>query len=184
MTINVLAFAGSLRENSVNKKLLRAAEQVAPAGMSFEYFDLIDIPLYNDDVYQEGFPAPVTAFREKIAAADALLVGCPEYNHSISGVLKNAIDWASRPPDHPFDNKAVAVVGASPGNGGTTRAQEHFRSVAAVLNMHVVNRPELLVGFANSKFDDDGTFNDEAGAGFYKDVLTELMRFAEMHKAA
>jgi chromate reductase len=101
--INVLGFAGSLRQGSYNKAALRAAVELAPAGMSIATFDLAPIPLYNEDVKQQGFPPPVQEFREKIGAADALLIVTPEYNYSIPGVLKNAIDWASRPPDQHWD---------------------------------------------------------------------------------
>src|ERR1700682_2430991 len=109
-TLNVLGFAGSLRKASYNKAALRAAQELVPPGMTIEAFDLAPIPLYNDDVRQQGFPPPVADFRARIKAADALLIVTPEYNHSIPGVLKNAIDWASRPPDQPFNGKPIALM--------------------------------------------------------------------------
>ena len=103
--IKVLGFAGSLRKGSYNRMALRAAEELLPDGMTLAIFDITPIPPYNEDVRQAGFPPPVQEFRDKIAAADALLIVTPEYNYSMPGVLKNAIDWASRPPDQPFDGK-------------------------------------------------------------------------------
>ena len=172
--INVLGFAGSLREKSINKGLLRTAGELMPDGMTLEIFDLAPIPLYNEDVNQAGFPDSVQQFRDRIAAADALLIAVPEYNFSMSGVLKNAIDWASRPPDHPLNNKPVAILGATPGGYGTTRAQHHFRQMAVPLNMQVVNRPEVAIPAAGGKFDDDGRLTDETSLGFVKDLVEAL----------
>ena len=172
--IHVLGFAGSLREKSINKGLLRTAGELMPDGMTLDLFDLAAIPLYNEDVYQAGFPDGVQAFRDRIAAADALLIAVPEYNFSMSGVLKNALDWASRPPDHPLANKPCAILGATPGGYGTTRAQHHFRQMATPLNMHVVNRPEVAIPAAAGKFDDDGLLIDETSRGFVKDLMDAL----------
>ena len=132
--INVLGFAGSLRQGSYNKMALRAAIELAPAGMTIETFDLAPIEPYNEDVKQRGFPPPVQEFREKIRAADALLIVTPEYNYSIPGVLKNAIDWASRPPEQPFNGKPIAIMGVSPGRLGSARAQYHLRQCFVFLN--------------------------------------------------
>src|SRR6266852_4894762 len=120
----VLGIAGSLRKGSYNRGLLRAAQGLAPSGLRVEAFEIGDIPLYNDDVYAQGFPAAVETFRARIRAADALLIVTPEYNYSVPGVLKNAIDWASRPPNQPFDGKPVALMGASAGVFGTTARRE------------------------------------------------------------
>jgi len=127
--VHVLGISGSLRKASYNTALLRPASELLPRGMTLEVFDLSSIPLYNDDVRALGFPKPVQEFRSRIAAADALLIATPEYNFSIPGVLKNAIDWASRPPDPPLDGKPLAIMGASTGNFGTVRAQMHLRQV-------------------------------------------------------
>lgn len=110
-TVRVFGFAGSLRKGSYNRMALRAAGDLLPPGMTLETFDLTPIPPYNEDVRALGFPAPVQEFRDRIAAADALLIVTPEYNYSMPGVLKNAIDWASRPPSQPFDGKPVAIMG-------------------------------------------------------------------------
>src|SRR5208282_2737173 len=116
--INVLAICGSLRAGSYNKAALRTAIELKPPGMTIETADIRSLPLYNEDVRAEGFPAPVETLRRQIAAADALIFACPEYNYSMSGVLKNAIDWASRPPDQPFAGKPCAIISASAGMAG------------------------------------------------------------------
>ena len=117
--IHVLAVAGSLRSGSFNKMALKAAKVIEPEGMEIEIFDLSHIPLYNEDLRAQGFPPSVATFRSKIRDADALLFSTPEYNHSVSGVLKNAIDWASRPPNQPFNRKPVAIMGVTTGLWGT-----------------------------------------------------------------
>src|ERR1700751_5957025 len=121
--VKVLGMSGSLRRGSYNTAALRAASELLPEGMTLDIADLAPLPLYNDDVRLAGFPPPVQAFRDRIAAADALLFVTPASNYSIPGVLKNAFDWASRPPDQPFDGKPIAIMGASPGLLGTARAQ-------------------------------------------------------------
>src|SRR5439155_23545899 len=122
-------FAGSLRRASYNRGLLRAARSLAPKGMNIHILDILDIPLYNEDVHERGFPEAVAQFRARIRAADALLIVTPEYNYSVPGVLKNAIDWASCPPEQPFQDKPIAIMGASTGLFGTTRAQRHLRQM-------------------------------------------------------
>ena len=122
--LRVLGVSGSLRRGSFNTAALRTAQELAPEGMTIEIADISEIPPYNDDVRQEqGYPPPVERLRAEIAAADALLFVTPEYNYSVPGVLKNAIDWASRPPNQPLDGKPVAIMGASPSLLGTARAQ-------------------------------------------------------------
>ena len=135
MTIRVLGFAGSLRQGSYNRMALRTAVELQPTDMQIETFDIAPIPVYNEDIRAQGFPTVVERFREKIRAADALLMVTPEYNYSVPGVLKNAIDWASRPPDQPFDEKPVAIMGAAGGILGTARAQYHLRQCCVFLNM-------------------------------------------------
>ena len=160
-TVRVLGFSGSLRTGSFNTAALRAAQELAPSGLSIETFDLAPIPLYNEDVYQKGFPPPVADFRARIKAADALLICTPEYNYSVPGVLKNAIDWASRPPDQPFDNKPIALLSASPSWTGGVRAQYHLRQVFVYLNPHILNRPEVMISAAHTKFDATGKLIDD-----------------------
>ena len=127
-TLHVLGFAGSLRQGSYNRALLRAAKELAPEGMVIDIFDLTPIPLYNADVEAKGDPEAVAAFKAAIRRADALLIACPEYNHGVPGVLKNAIDWASRPPrSAALDRKPLALMGASPGMTGSARGQSQLR---------------------------------------------------------
>lgn len=160
--IRILGIAGSLRTGSYNRGLLRAAQDVLPQGMTLEEFDIAPIPIYNDDVRAAGYPTPVRELRERIAEADGLLFATPEYNYSVPGVLKNAIDWASRPPDQPFAGKPVAMMGASGGGFGTVRAQYHLRQICVFVDMHPLNKPELMVAGAAGKFDASGSLTDEA----------------------
>jgi chromate reductase len=173
--LRVLGIAGSLRAGSYNRALLRAARELAPEGMGISTFDLAPIPLYNADVQAQGDPEPVVALKAAIQEADALLIATPEYNYSIPGVLKNAIDWASRPPDtSPLNGKPVAIMGASTGNYGTARAQMHLRQVCILTNMLPVNRPEVLVFRAQEKFDAEGQLIDEATRQFVRKLLEAL----------
>src|SRR5918997_1838619 len=143
--MKILGISGSLRKGSFNSGALRAAQSLAPEGMTIEVAEIGDIPLYNEDVRTAGLPPSVERFRGEIAAADALLVVSPEYNFSVPGVLKNAIDWASRPPNQPFNEKPVAIMGASGGPVGTARAQYHLRQVLYGLNAYVLNKPEVFI---------------------------------------
>jgi chromate reductase len=161
-TIKVLAFSGSLRASSYNTAALRAAAELAPEGMAVTLFDLRPIPMYDDDIRTgTGYPPPVQAFREAIRAADALLVANPEYNYSISGVLKNAIDWASRAPDQPFDNKPAAILGAATGLLGTARSQYDLRKILAGLGAHMLGKPEVMIAQSASRFDAEGKLTHE-----------------------
>jgi chromate reductase len=157
----VLGIAGSLRRASYNRGLVRAAAEVAPPGVIVEAFDLGPMPLYDDDVRERGDPEPVRRLKEHIAAADALLIATPEYNYSIPGVLKNAIDWASRPAaTTPLRHKPVALAGATGGGFGTVRAQLALRQVFVYTETHCLLKPELLVSKAGEKFDADGNLTD------------------------
>lgn len=145
----------------VQPGLIRAAAETAPSGITIEVIDLADIPLYNQDVEDAGEPASVTAFKGALAAADALLVATPEYNHGIPGVLKNAFDWASRPrATSPLRDKPIAIMGASPGRGSTARAQTQLREAAVFTGACVMPLPELLVGSAAAHFSNDGNLTD------------------------
>jgi chromate reductase len=173
-SVKVLALSGSLRKGSFNTLLLHAAKELAPAGMSVEIYDLAPIPMYNDDVRVAGYPPEVQHFRAAIAASDAVLFASPEYNYSVSGVLKNAIDWASRAPNMPFDGKTGAIVGASAGAIGTARSQRDLRWIMSGLNMYVVNLPHIYVGSAPQKFDAAGKLTDQASRDFIKQLLDNL----------
>jgi len=172
--IDVLAICGSLRTGSYNKAALRTAIELKPPGMTIETADIGSFPLYNEDVRAQGFPPPVERLRRQIAGADALLFVTPEYNYSIPGVLKNAIDWASRPPDQPFAGKPVAMMGAGAGMAGTARAQYDLRRCCVFLDMHPLNKPEVLIGQAQTKFDAEGRFTEEVGRGLIRDLLVAL----------
>ncbi|MGH6942783.1 MAG: NADPH-dependent FMN reductase [Geminicoccaceae bacterium] len=179
--IRVLGFAGSLRAGSYNKAALRAAVELGPPGMTIETFDLAPIQPYNEDVKQRGFPPPEHEFRERIRAADALLIVTPEYNRSMPGVLKNAIDWASRPPDQPFDGKPTAVLGASPGMIGTAVAQYDLRRCLGVLNALVMNRPGVMIGQASEKFDQQGRLTDQPTREIIGQLLASLADWTRRH---
>jgi chromate reductase len=172
--ITVLGICGSLRKGSFNMAALRTAIELKPPGMTIELADISQFPLYNEDVRAQGFPPPVETFRQQIKAADALLFATPEYNYSMSGVLKNAIDWASRPPDQPFAGKPAAIIGAGAGMAGTARAQGDLRRACVFLDIHPINKPEVLIGQAQTKFDANGGLTDEAARGFIRDMLVAL----------
>ncbi|NJK80296.1 MAG: NAD(P)H-dependent oxidoreductase [Chloroflexaceae bacterium] len=172
--IKVLGISGSLRVGSYNTSLLRAAADLLPEGMTLELFDLAAIPLYNADTEAQGFPPTVRELRERIAAADALLIATPEYNYSIPGVLKNAIDWASRPPHpSPLDSKPTAIVGAG-GRVGTARAQLHLRQILMHTNTLLLGRPELFVQRASEQFDAAGNLTNETTREALQAVLEGL----------
>jgi chromate reductase, NAD(P)H dehydrogenase (quinone) len=157
----VLGISGSLRRGSFNTALLRAAVDLAPRDVRIETADIASIPPYNEDVRAAGLPPVVVGLRERIERADAILFVTPEYNYSVPGVLKNAIDWISRPPNQPFAGKPVGIMGASGGMGGTMRAQYHLRQIAVFLDMHAMNKPEVFVRNAQTVFDEGGKLVDE-----------------------
>ena len=170
--VTILGIAGSLRKDSYNRAALRAAGQLAPEGATIEIFEINDIPPFNQDDEQNP-PAKVTELKTKVRAADAILFVTPEYNYSIPGVLKNAIDWASRPyGDSAWDGKPVAVMGASVGVFGSVRAQYHLRQCFIFLNMYPINRPEVMIGNASERFDEQGNLVDETS----KDLIRQLLR--------
>lgn len=174
--MNVLGISGSLRKGSYNTMALRAARALAPEGMSIDIADISDIPLFNDDVRAAGEPAAVTALKQRIAQADAVLIATPEYNFSIPGVLKNTLDWMSRPPLLPFDGKPVAIMGATTGVLGTARVQYHLRQVLVYLNTFTVNKPEVFIALAATKFNEQGELTDETARKLTGDLLESLRR--------
>jgi chromate reductase len=160
MPLTILGIAGSLRQASLNRALLRAAVELAPPGVTIDTFDIAPIPAYNGDIELDP-PGPVVDLKARIRAADAVLFSTPEYNYSIPGVLKNAIDWASRPyGDNAWDGKPVAIMGASPGVLGTARCQYHLRQSFLNLNVVAVTRPEVMLGNAMERFDADLRLTD------------------------
>jgi chromate reductase, NAD(P)H dehydrogenase (quinone) len=173
-SISVLGICGSLRKASYNTAALNIAIALKPAGMTVTVADISQIPPYNEDVRQQGFPPSVETLRRQIKEANALLFSCPEYNYSMSGVLKNAIDWASRPPDQPFAGKPCAIIGAAAGMAGSARAQYDLRRACVFLDMHPLNKPEVLIGQAQTKFDAEGNLSDEVARNLIRDLMANL----------
>ncbi len=184
-TVRVVAFAGSLRAASYNRALLRAVQELAPSSMQIDIVELHDIPLYNGDVEAKGEPASVATFKLAIHDADAILIATPEYNHGVPGVLKNAIDWASRPlrdagqsegkkAAAPLGEKLAAIIGASPGMLGSARAQTQLRQAFNYTNTYAMQQPEVIVGRAKEKFDESGTLTDEETRKFLRTFLEKF----------
>jgi chromate reductase len=161
-SLRICGLAGSLRRGSYNRALLRAAQAVAPAGLAIDAFDLAETPLYNGDVEAAGDPPGVVALKAAIRSADGVLFVTPEYNHGVPGVMKNALDWASRPPRQAaLDAKPVGIIGASPGLTGSARGQSQLRQAFEFTNSFCMPQPELLVFRAHEKFDAAGALADE-----------------------
>jgi chromate reductase len=173
-SIKLFGVSGSLRKQSYNSGALRAIPAILPDGMTFEIADISDLPFYNNDIEQTGFPDAVKNFRTKVAAADALIFAVPEYNFSLPGVLKNALEWLSRPPNPPVNAKPCAVLGASISPLGTARGQFHFRHVAVSLNMIMVNVPHVDITNAKVKFDAQSQLTDQAAVDSLQQLLGEL----------
>ncbi len=172
----VCGIAGSLRGGSYNRALLRVAQELAPEGMEIQVFDrMAEIPLFSEDVEMEGDPEPVQALKQAIADADALLIATPEYNYGVPGVLKNAIDWASRPAGHSvLAGKPAAILGASTGIVGTARAQTQLRQAFVFTDTPTLSQPEVLVYRAQEKFDAEGRLTDEPTRQFVRMLLRQL----------
>jgi len=171
----ILGIAGSLREGSFNRAALRAAQSLAPAGATVETFDIKGLPGFSQD--DEATPPPqVVELKQRVRDADAILLVTPEYNYSVPGVLKNAIDWASRPyGDSAWTGKPVAIMGATVGTLGTARAQYHLRQMFVFLNMFAVNQPEVMLSQAHKAFDAKGNLTDEAAKKLISQLLEELV---------
>ncbi len=173
-TVHAVAFAGSLRKDSWNRKLLRLAVEAArQADLETREFDLCDIPLYNADVEALAFPPSVEAFRRAVREAAALIIATPEYNNSLPGVLKNAIDWASRPPNT-LDGKVAAILGASTGNFGTVSGQHALRPVLVTLNVLALPGPRVFIPRAAQAFEADGTLTDARQAEQVQALMRRL----------
>jgi chromate reductase, NAD(P)H dehydrogenase (quinone) len=170
--LRILGFAGSLRRQSYNAALLRAAQELAPEDVQIEIFDLAALPLYNGDVEDAGDPPGVARFKQAIRDADGVLMATPEYNHGVPGVMKNAIDWASRPPHGAaLSRKPVALIGASPGITGTARGQSQLRQAFEFTNSYCMPQPEFLLFKAHDKFGADGRLADEQTRSFLAKFL-------------
>ncbi len=173
-TIHIAGLSGSLRRGSYNTALLRAAQSVLPNNTKLEIVDYADVPLFNHDVEALGFPEPVQSLRAELAGADAILFASPEYNWSIPGVMKNAIDWASRGPDSPLRSKPAAIMGAG-GRLGTAYAQQHLRQILNHLDLRVVNRPNVLISRAGEHFDEELNVTNERHLSQIRALLEALV---------
>ena len=174
-TLEFLGLVGSLRQGSYNKALMQTAMQLLPEGVTLEIFGISEFPPFNQDDLDSAPPVVVKQFKTAIRTADAILIASPEYNYSIPGVLKNAIDWASRPPtENAFDGKPVAVMSASSGKLGGARMQYHLRQAFVFLNMYPINRPEFMLANAENYFDDEGNLTDEATRQRLRGLLEAL----------
>ena len=182
--MHILGISGSLRSGSFNTRALRAAQLLVPEGSELDIHTLHDIPLYNADLESEGIPESVVAFREAVVGADAVLICTPEYNYSVPGVLKNALDWLSRSGGKPLDGKPVGIMGASPGRLGTARAQYHLRQVLVNFNACVLNRPEVMISGAHEAFDEKGAFSNERTAEIVQKQLQALVDLADQLEPA
>lgn len=172
--LNILGIAGSLRAGSYNRAALRTAQQLAPKGMRIEAFELDGIPGFNQDLEQQP-PQQVVDLKRRVRAADGILFVTPEYNYSVPGVLKNAIDWASRPyGDNAWSGKPAAIMGASIGRIGTARAQYHLRQMFVFLGIPAVVQPEVMIGEAAQAFDADGNLTDETSRKLIVQLLESL----------
>ena len=182
--MKLLGIAGSLRAGSYNACLIRAAAETAPDGTTVTLFERLgEIPLYNDDEKQKAIPDAVTDLAERIRGADGVLIATPEYNYGVPGVLKNAIDWLSRPEgDSPIFGKPVAIIGASISRIGTARAQAHLRSIAFYNGLPLLPTSEVLVAKAQEKFDEKGNLTDEDTKYFMRDMLAKLADWVTLHR--
>jgi len=180
--VKVLGIVGSLRQASYNRALMRAAQEMVPDGMTIEVADISKLPLFDEDI-ESNAPQEVKTLKQQIEAADAILFATPEYNYSVPGVLKNAIDWASRPyGNNSFDGKPAAIMGASVGMLGTGRAQYHLRQMFVFLNVFPLNTPEVMVPFASDKVNGEGTLTDEKTREKIRELLQALAAWTQKLK--
>ncbi len=179
--VRVLGIAGSLRAGSYNRALLRAAQEEAPLGMEIQLYELASIPLYNADVEARGDPEPVVAFKAAIRAAEALLLATPEYNHGVPGVLKNAVDWASRPHRaSPLDCKPVAIMGATAGRGSTFQAQAQLREAFVYTGSCTLTQPELSLSRAGAAFDEASLLADPDARSALRELLEAFAQWVRV----
>jgi chromate reductase len=179
--MQILGLSGSLRKGSYNTAALRACSELLPAGMTLRIARIDDLPMFNQDVFDAGIPEPARRLRAEIAEADGVLIACPEYNFSLSAALKNAIDWASRPPNQSWQEKPVAIFSATQGPLGGARAQYDLRRILGQLWAHVLPRPEVFIGSAPGKFT-DGKLTDETTRKFLADLLAGFKPWIERMK--
>lgn len=180
--IKILGIVGSLRKTSYNRAALKAAQGLMPTGAVLNLIELFDIPVFNQD-NERAMPAAVLEFKQQILAADGILFATPEYNYSLSGGLKNAIDWASRPyGESAWLGKPAALMGASTGSVGTARAQYHLRQILVAQNMPVVNQPEVMIANAAQRFDDNGKLVDESTSQHIQRLMNALVQLVKTNQ--
>ena len=179
--MKIIGISGSLRKRSFNTGLLHSAARLLPEGVEFEIVDLSPFPFYNADLDTDGPPEAVRVVERKIAEANGVLIASPEYNHSYSGVLKNAIDWISRPPIRALSEKPVAVVGATPGRYGTARGQANTRQLLHAIGAYVLPKPELLVTEAPKKFSEERQLIDDDTIRVYRSLLEKFVAYIDIH---
>lgn len=177
--MQILGICGSLRKSSLNTAALRACNDLLPQGMSLRITSIADLPMFNQDVFDAGIPEPAKRLRAEIAESDGVLIASPEYNFSVSGVLKNLIDWLSRLPEQPFKWKPVAVISATGGPVGGARNQYELRKILVGLDALCLTRPEVFIGMHQTKFDAEGRLSDEATR---KIMTTQMAAFHDWVK--
>ena len=178
----VAIIVGSLRKESLNKKLAKAFVSVGSDIFDFSYIDLSDVPMYNQD-HEMDMPAPAARMKAEIAAADAILFVTPEYNRSVPALIKNAVDWGSRPyGKNVWGGKPAAIAGHTPSSAGTAVAQSHLRSILTILSMPLMSQPEMYITEKAGVISDDGTVNDEATKKFFRDFLTRFSNWIKLTK--
>jgi len=180
--LKILGVCGSLRKSSLNMAALRACNDLMPSGMSMKIAQLGDLPMYNQDVFDAGIPEAVKRFEAELRAADGVLIASPEYNFSVPPALKNAIDWVSKLPKQPWQDKPIAVLSASQGPLGGARVQYDLRRILGQLWGHVLPRPEVFIGVAQTKFDAQGKLTDETTRKFLTELLAGLKTWTERMK--
>lgn len=177
--IKIIGICGSLRKGSYNRMALNFAKKIAPPTVDFQIVEIKNLPFFNQDL-ENNLPKEVLEFREKIKKADAILFSSPEYNYSIPGVLKNAIEWGSRPYEAGvLKRKPVAIMGTSSGMVGTGRGQYHFRQICVQVDMYVLNRPEVMIPFASQQFDEKGNLLDPHTKEKIKEIVEALVLWAK-----
>jgi chromate reductase, NAD(P)H dehydrogenase (quinone) len=180
--LRVVGIAGSLRKASLNRALLRAAQELAPPEMRIDIEDLAGLPMFNSDLDTANPPEAVVQLRQSVRHADGLLLVTPEYNHGVPGVLKNAIDWLSQPlHGSALEGRPTALMGASTGLAGTARGQSQLRQAFVLTNTPAMLRPEVLVGRAQERFDSEGRLTDEATRRFLSDFLRQFVGWIYLH---
>jgi chromate reductase len=180
--MQILGICGSLRKGSLNMAALRACQEHLPQGMNLRITSIAELPMFNQDVFDAGIPEVAKRLRAEIAEADGVLIASPEYNFSLTAALKNAIDWASRPPNQSWQEKPVAIFSASQGPLGGARVQYDLRRILTQLWAHVLPRPEVFIGNAPGKFDAQGKLTDEATRKFLTDLLAGFKPWVERMK--